>query len=102
MLLGMLRQNTVEQAGAGAGGRRAGGSRLHFYARETQLFLLTRIVRLDLSGVHCNTRENTRRSDYINCQQDPSRKEMVRFRRGVDGSTSVDKGAKMSAGKPVF
>jgi len=35
MLLGMLGEDTVEQTGPRAtGGRRAGGSRFHFYARE--------------------------------------------------------------------
>lgn len=55
VLLGMLGEDAVEQAGSRAtGGSRAGGSRLHFHAREAQLFLLARVVRLDFPGVHCN------------------------------------------------
>lgn len=55
MLLGMLGEDAVEQASAcAAGGRRAGGSRLHFHARKTQLFLLAGVVRLDFPGIHCN------------------------------------------------
>lgn len=53
VLLGMLGEDAVEQAVV-AGGRGAGGSRLYFHARETQLFLLAGVVRLDLPGVHCN------------------------------------------------
>lgn len=64
MLLGMLREDTVEQTSPRAtGGRRAGGSRLHFYAREAQLFFLARVVRLDFPGVHCNKNNEIRRLD---------------------------------------
>lgn len=54
MLLGMLGEDTMEQTSPRTGGRRASGSRLHFYAREAQLFLLTRVVRLYFPGIHCN------------------------------------------------
>lgn len=53
VLLGMLGEDAMEQAGI-AGGRRAGGSRLYFHARETQLFLLAGVMRLDFPGIHCN------------------------------------------------
>lgn len=64
MLLGMLGEDTVEQTGPRAtGGRRASGSRLHFYAHEAQLFLLTRVMRLYFPGIHCNKDDETRRLD---------------------------------------
>lgn len=60
MLLGMLGEDAVEQTSAcAAGGRRAGGSRLHFHAREPQLFLLAGVVRLDFPGIHCNSDNET-------------------------------------------
>lgn len=64
MLLGMLREDTMEQTSPRAtGGRRASGSRFHFYARETQLFLLARVVWLNFPSVHCNKDSGVRRLD---------------------------------------
>lgn len=55
VLLGVLGEDAVEQTGPRAtGGRRAGGPRLHFHIHKAQLFLLARVVRLNLPGVHCN------------------------------------------------
>lgn len=48
----MLRENTVQQTSSRGGRRRTGRSWFRFDARQTQLFLLVRIVWLDLPGVH--------------------------------------------------